>query len=808
MPSLFLLVSYCLGDALLAIRDDVPVMAFVYFAAIWLVCLTYAEWKWGITFCNRPIEAITGLFTVLKMVVFIFTPVDNAYLIIAKGIYSNSITLTIPLFFCCPAILKKALLHPWAIGGVAWQSIAFVSIARLPWASKDRRLLDFSMLGAATAISHLLAGVPIVEGYSSPHTGRLRALMTDFGGNAFTLVSVRWLTICRADPNATTKEGETVLMYAVSRNEVEIVNYLCKLKPVRENVDRANESNCTPLHIAKDPVIARLLLEAGADPGKLNDAGRTPFMTTTGEVRELLSAEPWCTPWQSFVKKLPGFPEDAQLFNSLWDESLKEEDQEERLSIVVKDCIMPLIKENSQKPLPTHLMRCLELALEATECPKFQWSSLAPCHHYQRTADGPLFLHQRGAEYESAVLNAAKGFENDLSVEHQKLQADEAGRKLWAISSKVERLHQNATRFPWGEREWLSQIVAEGVPDWVTKRSLVGAVTALVEVEAILSASELADLLLGQHRWFHGKAYMQYFESCEDDIFWLSLYVLSDIGKTELLYSDIHSAFTKAINAPSGISFTGAGPKRFKRIMEKVVDYCGNLKDFFQKGAYKGKYTAFNNEGLPTKDINGKTLSLAEEKELQNILYMQKVHCAAEVVDKVRNQFTCFSGSHLVAMVERFDNLDRVLVKVRPGVQFRLTSIQRRNGFPKPGQGGWADIKYWALVEQMFWNKDSTTADSLQVGYALVAETQLVLDSYVRVKKKMHIVYQASRGDYDTRAEEMEREASSSPRHSKVKSSLSVSRSFSKSSNSIQAKSAECQVVPVLPGMVPESSNV
>merc|ERR1719181_2173241 len=112
-------------------------------------------------------------------------------------------------------------------------------------------------------------------------------------------------------------------------------------------------------------------------------------------------------------------------------------------------------------------------------------------------------------------------------------------------------MHQDKLQFPWRNDEWLSQLVAEPIPEWLLQRSLLGALAALRHVKVITSPEQFCDLLLrGQHLIFDGHAYLQYFEDKASDIFWLALYALYDIGKTMELNDHFQAALNTYINPP------------------------------------------------------------------------------------------------------------------------------------------------------------------------------------------------------------------------------------------------------------------
>merc|ERR1711977_442310 len=101
----------------------------------------------------------------------------------------------------------------------------------------------------------------------------------------------------------------------------------------------------------------------------------------------------------------------------------------------------------------------------------------------------------------------------------------------------------------------------------------------------------------------------------------------------------------------------GAPVKGFKRIMEKLLQYT-KPDDSFEN----------------------------------------KARCAAEVVDKARNSYICPTASDMMHIVEKFQDMDGEIIRVKRGVRLRLTTIEGKCGFLKPARGGWADIKFWTLV--------------------------------------------------------------------------------------------------------------
>merc|ERR1711871_847829 len=89
-------------------------------------------------------------------------------------------------------------------------------------------------------------------------------------------------------------------------------------------------------------------------------------------------------------------------------------------------------------------------------------------------------------------------------------------------------------------------------------------------------------------------------------------------------------------------------------------------------------------------------------------------------------------GDHfdLLDLCRHIDGLDSTEVA---GV--RMTALSRKNLFNTDCPGGYADVKYLILCS---------------VGdVAVVAEVQVLLQSYFAVKQKMHAFYRIGRGDFE-----------------------------------------------------------
>ena len=106
---------------------------------------------------------------------------------------------------------------------------------------------------------------------------------------------------------------------------------------------------------------------------------------------------------------------------------------------------------------------------------------------------------------------------------------------------------------------------------------------------------------------------------------------------------------------------------------------------------------------------------------------------AARVVDIVRCSFEVPSASAALALCAWLDAATLA--------QHGVLALRRKNGFhpDAPTAGGYRDVKYNLLFQS------PSVAGAL--GRAVV-EVQIIVEAYLKVKKKMHAVYRVARGDF------------------------------------------------------------
>lgn len=124
--------------------------------------------------------------------------------------------------------------------------------------------------------------------------------------------------------------------------------------------------------------------------------------------------------------------------------------------------------------------------------------------------------------------------------------------------------------------------------------------------------------------------------------------------------------------------------------------------------------------------------------------YLQFSHCF-HILDTVRLSFVC-GGETLEEQVECSMKLFEAF-KACTAEKDGLQMLRQKSGFAAgvKGAGGYADVKLliWADVGV------HDAFDKTQMPLQIVGEVQIILDAYMRVKERMHLVYEVNRGSFD-----------------------------------------------------------
>merc|ERR1712039_811202 len=124
--------------------------------------------------------------------------------------------------------------------------------------------------------------------------------------------------------------------------------------------------------------------------------------------------------------------------------------------------------------------------------------------------------------------------------------------------------------------------------------------------------------------------------------------------------------------------------------------------------------------------------------------YLKFSHCF-HILDTVRLSFVC-GGDTLEEQVECSMKLLEAF-KGCTAEKDGLQLLRQKSGFAAgvKGAGGYADVKLlvWADVGV------HTAFDKTQFPLHIVGEVQIILEAYMRVKERMHLVYEVDRGSFD-----------------------------------------------------------
>eukprot|EP00947_MAST-08B_sp_MAST-8B-sp1_P004124 g4124.t1 len=218
--------------------------------------------------------------------------------------------------------------------------------------------------------------------------------------------------------------------------------------------------------------------------------------------------------------------------------------------------------------------------------------------------------------------------------------------------------------------------------------------TTLVRWGAIDGAVEFSDLIQsGQHPWFASPK-PKAFASCDSAVFWMhvgALLVVSQARRLNAEFQKCVAAFARI----AGVVHKPAPVKGCDRALDKAVEYHAAL-------------------GLPDTPAGG----------LQGV---------GRVVDIQRCSLCVRDAEAAVAV---FAALDAATVS-----HDQLLPLRRKSGFAAEAEavGGYRDVKY----NMRFQSKEVPGLEG-----SAVVEIQIILQSYLDVKKRMHAIYRVNRGDY------------------------------------------------------------
>ena len=226
--------------------------------------------------------------------------------------------------------------------------------------------------------------------------------------------------------------------------------------------------------------------------------------------------------------------------------------------------------------------------------------------------------------------------------------------------------------------------------------SLKGAYHALKKCGAIRGVTELCDLVqCGRHRWF-ASARPHAYANANKAVFWRHVGALAMVGQAHRRNDEFQEAVAALVAGIPGVVHKRAPVKRCDRVVEKGAAYHA-------------------------------------DRGLSDLSAAAGLEAVGRVLD-IQRCSLCVSSPAAAATV--FKAIEAASVEKNS-----LQVVRRKNGFAAEAEavGGYRDVKYNLLFQS---HGGEGAADSA------VVEVQVVLVSYLDVKKRMHAIYRVHRGDF------------------------------------------------------------
>ena len=654
------------------------------------------------------------------------------------------INLPITVLNFLPVLTKNALFAQWQIlldaGGHRWWLHPLL-FALPVWRSPTAKLRAFAGAGDAGATRRLLgagSGSGAAAAAAKRRLGQqlqrgvARAGGVDekgaYGDNACLAVVARLLA-AGAPVDAVNANGKSVLHEMCCLGNVSAAKALLA---GGADPDLRDANGQTPLHLAarwNQRFAAMLLVAHGADPSLLDNGGKTPLMVVNARynhaeatraalrpaptwraieqalaaaadgaaaARALLALLPACRQ----LAQLPLLPagrelRQLQLFDLLWAETL-EPDAAARMArrrLVFDQLITPLVRETPARPLVKQEKALLILACVATAGHRLGEAAAAREGHRQ--------------DFDALLRATMASFAAQLGDEYAAIKAQTGGAELVALPATEllggiakSELSQDAAAVG-GPAPWLAVgstwSFDGGKPLRVIDGDLAGAIRcALARTGAVAGPEELCDLLQGgRHHLLPAPRIKHFNHEAAPTAFWQHTCALQSVARHEPLNDEFHAHIKMKLDGVAGARFKEAPLKGFDRVAVKTADYHQEM-------------------GLPDTPAGAGA-------------------AAARVIDIVRCSFEVPSATAALALC--------AWLNAATLQEHGVCALRRKNGFhaDAPSAGGYRDIKYNLLYQS------PTVAGAM--GRAIV-EVQIIVEAYLKVKKKMHAVYRIDRGDF------------------------------------------------------------
>eukprot|EP00927_Polykrikos_kofoidii_P017268 TRINITY_DN17840_c4_g1_i1.p1 TRINITY_DN17840_c4_g1~~TRINITY_DN17840_c4_g1_i1.p1 ORF type:complete len:1168 (-),score=272.09 TRINITY_DN17840_c4_g1_i1:106-3522(-) len=565
----------------------------------------------------------------------------------------------------------------------------------------------------------------------------------------------------KADPNFAGLEGMTALMHVILKGDVACVEALLANK---SDPNQRDSTGATPLHFAArilNPDIAKSLLHARASPHIVDQAGFSAWMLVGEErtncigaversyIQELLEMlRPALMPERimdaieegKWVDLLGGERVDVDVLKRRWRmrESLffdhrivrrgAHEGRELRHFLVSRagNIIIDLLKKDplkgEQKILAKYLLQATIGPKRVYGCEhvKFPWEEEDNRNPYrtQLTETATMMLKRFGGEcgvLRRKIQAAADEWQAKFEEESEPATPSADGRSLRRAFDEPSAACNALFDLPFDEvsvpKEW------QKVPFWqaVQERQLLrfdpawaasitgGAACclALLRLGAIGELSQYVHLVQVKHatmQELQARGYVKFSELCNEPFQRRLREIAERVAQREGL----------DVRPPEGL----VKAKQLKRLMEKTMQ----AKEEFADVEWPG---------------------MSREQ-------LESSYCF-HILDTVRLSFTCAGptlADQVVCCMKLLDEFNACTPETDG-----LCVLRQKSGF-SPGaasKGGYADVKMLMYADL----GTHVAFDGTEIPLRIVGEVQLILEDYMNVKNRMHLVYEVDRGSFD-----------------------------------------------------------
>jgi len=540
----------------------------------------------------------------------------------------------------------------------------------------------------------------------------------------------------RADPNGAGLDGLTALMQVILKDDLETVKAMLE---VGATPNQRDSRDVTPLHFAAmqlQPEIAKVLLQAGADVHDVDNAGFSAWMLVGEHRSQMVGAEEKMR-IQELLELMKPQHSPEQIVESIesgtWESTLGEEgvDLENmrrrwrlRESLFfdhkvcrrgaadgrhIRDHVMKrvasiLIDLLKKDPLVGNQKILTKYLLEATTGPRDPYA----CDHIKvewKTDDNRSSYRSELASVTEAMLSR---FGVDCGVIKDAIQ-EEADSNPEGSCAGLLALPADIVEIPaaWQEADPFWKQVQERQllrydPPWsVSVETGLTCCLAMLRLGVVHDLSGYCYLQQVKHSSMEemlARCYQSYSELCNESFQKRMKEIAERIAFTEGLDIRPPKEIVKA--------------KQLKRLMEKTAQASvefGNME-------WEGR----------TQD------------------HLEICHCF-HILDTVRLSFTCGgdTAQEQVACSMKLLSAFRACTLEKDN----LVVLRQKSGFATGinNKGGYADVKLLVYADL----GTHPAFDGTEVPLQIVGEVQLILADYIKVKSRMHLVYEIDRGSFE-----------------------------------------------------------